>query len=471
MMISQPRINDRNTSRRLRPVGRVLLAPFPDPRRPEAAAVYARHFDVFARGVVPAAGREPACILFAVGGHTWSLPVVICGAGATEASVSADIRTLEKQRHRDAAVIVQAGADGALEALEAALDRQSGAAQEPAIRPFDPEWITSVGEPTTATPAATETGACRLACVRTSDAVNDLRAESSDRPELVLRRIAEERATATYEAPCDGNPPPGRVIHASMMGTATLQMDGCEVQFSRGRLSRFAGVPRERRAQLLADTVSGSVRTADGTLELSPETAFSFEESGAGVRGLMSILSLGRDEFHAPGRLLVDYSAVGDFPWLFVDLCFEFPVLSDGATVEELVPFVLPLRMPDRTEDLILTTQYPDGSGSRIDLHGVTGAGCAFGSLLQVGSRFTISWAEPRPGVTGAFRFEVRRGLTGASMAIYPFGRFGAEDAAERAGTATRVRFAIAAGQRDYAEIVDAPPEALRRHQQSSGTR
>ena len=448
----------------------ILLAPFPDPRRPEAASVYTRHFDAFARGIVPATGREPARFLLAVGGYTSSIPALICGPQIREASLSSDLRVIDKHRMPGAVVILRAGAAQAVEVLDLVLDRRAGTAQAPHITPFDPEWVTDRGIRTTATPPATETGACRMPCVRTSEAVEALRADAPGKPELVLEQLAEERAAARYEAPCEGSPPAGRTIHASMMGSATLEMDGCGVQFSRGRLSRFARTPGDKRTQLLADTVSGFLRTSERTYTLTPENAFSFEEPGIGGRGLMSIHSVGRDELDAPGRLLVDYTAIADFPWLIVELCFEFPIVGENARGEELVPFALPLRLPERAEDQVLATQYPDGSGSRLDLRGVTGSGCAFGSLLQVGSQFTISWIEPEPGVTGAFRFDVRRAISGSSLTLYPFGRFDAEDLAERAGTASRIRIAIAAGQRDYSEITQAPPEARCHHLPSAPT-
>ena len=446
---------------------RVLLAPFPDPRRPEAASVYVRHFDAFARGIVPARGREPARFLFAVGSHTWSIPALICGPQASEASLSSDLRLVDKQRSPGAVVILRADAAHAVDALDLALDRRAGTTRAPRIRPLDSGWVTELGARTTATPPATETGTCRMHSVRTSEAVGALRADANDRPELVLEQLAEERAAARYEAPCKGSPPTARTIYASMMGSATLEMDGCGVQFSRGRLSRFARTPGEKRTQLLADTVSGFLRTSERTYTLTPESAFSFEEPGIGGRGLMAIHAIGRDELDAPGRLLVDYTAIGDFPWLVVELCFEFPVVGENVRVEELVPFALPLRLPERVEDQFLATQYPDGSGSRIDLRGVSGSGCAFGSLLQVGSQFTISWIEPQPGVTGAFRFDVRRTMAGSSLTLYPFGRFGPEDCAERAGTSSRIRIAMSAAKRDYSEITNAPAE-VRRHPEAS---
>ncbi len=449
---------------------RILLAPFPDPRRPEAASVYVRHFEAFARGIVPAPARESARFLFAVGGHTWSIPALICGPQASEVSLSSDLRVIDKHRSPGAVVILQAGAAHAVEVLDLALDRRAGNGRAAHITPFDPGWITDLGARTTATPPATETGACRMPCVRTSEAVEAARADAPATPELVLEQLASERAAARYETPCEGSAPAGRTIHASMMGSASLEMDGCGVQFSRGRLSRFARTPRDKRTQLLADTVSGFLRTSERTYTLTPESAFSFEEPGIGARGLMSIHAIGRDELDAPGRLLVDYTAIGDFPWLVVELCFEFPVVGENVRIEELVPFTLPLRLPERTEDQFLATQYPDGSGSRIDLRGVTGSGCAFGSLLQVGSQFTISWIEPQPGVTGAFRFDLRRGIPGSSLTLYPFGRFGPEDLAERAGTASRIRVAISAGQRDYSEITHAPAEARCHHLPSAST-
>jgi hypothetical protein len=443
---------------------RVLLAPFPDPRRPEAASVYAAHFHTFTRGIVPASGKDPAQILCAVGGHTWALPTVLCPGGGTAETVASALRTLLRQRRPAATLIVQAGAEDAATVFESAMESLAGAGRMPGCVPFHPDWVTRHGERTAATPAATETGACRLAGVRTSETVNELRGRSPAEPAAVLRAIAAERATARFEAPCDGSPPAGRTIHASMMGTATLQMDGCEVQFSRGRLSRFGGRIDGKRAQLLADTATGRLRTAERNYELTPESAFSFEDGAAGARGLMAILSFGRDAFEAPGRLLIDYTAVGEFPWLLVDLCFEFPVLGSGEQATELIPFALPLRLPDRTDAQTITTEYPDGSGSRLDLHGMSGSGCAFGSLIRLGGRLSVSCLSPEPGITGAFQFEIRRGLSGTVLTLFPVGRFGPEAVAERAGTASRVRFALAVGRHDYAEITGAPPEVLSHH-------
>ncbi|MFW6223362.1 MAG: hypothetical protein ACOC4A_00585 [Spirochaetota bacterium] len=448
----------------------VLLAPAPDPRRPEAASVYAGHFRAFTRGIVPPTGRAPARILFTVGGHAWSLPALICGPEARESSMSAHLRLIERRRPGGAVIILQADAANAVEPLDAALDRLTGTARAARIMRFDHAWVSRTGDRTTATPPATETGACRMPRVQTSDAVGALRADASVSPETVLRQLQEERAASRYETPCDGSPPASRTIHASMMGSATLEMDACAVQFSRGRLSRFARSAHDRRAQLLADDVSGFMRTRELTYSLTTESAFSFEESAIGVRGLMAVFSLGRDSLDAPGRLLVDYTAIGDFPWLIIELCFEFPVPGELDTVEELIPFALPLRMPEQAEDQMIATQYPDGSGSRIDLRGVTGSGCVFGSLLQFGSHFTISRIEPQPGVTGAFRFDVRRGITGSALTLYPLGRFGARDLAERAGTTSRVRIAVSPAQRDYSEIVHAPAEARRQHVPSAST-
>lgn len=449
---------------------RVLLAPHPDPRRPEAASVYATHFETFTRGVVPGSAKEPPEILFGVGGHTWAIPAVPCGDGATAEGVAADLRTLIRQRHPGAALLLSVGGDGAAEALEDSVALLSEAHRMPAVVPFEADWVTSRGKRTSATPAATGAGACRLACVRTSDTVNDLRSRDPAEPVSVLRAIAEERASARFEAPCDGNPPPGRTIHASMMGTATLQMNGCEVQFSRGRLSRFGGSVDGKRTHVMADTARGALRTSEGTYELTPESAFSFEDGLAGARGLMAILSMGRDELEAPGRLLIDYTAVGDFPWLLLDLCFEFPVLGEEE-VTSLTPFALPIRLPERADAQTISAEYPDGSGSRLDLRGMTGAGCAFGSLVHLGNRLTVSCVSRQPGITGAFQFEIRRALSGSVLTLFPFGRFGPDGVAQRAGTASRVRLAMAVGRHDYAEIRAAPPEVLTDHIPSSQSR
>lgn len=446
----------------------ILLAPYPDPRRAEAAAVYARHFDLFARGIIPGAGKEPARLLAATGGHTRSLPVALLRPGTVPEALAEELRRTER-RSDGAAILAPAADSDAVGVIEAALQRLDGASADRhryALVPFGAEWLGSVGEPTTATPAATETGACRLPCVRTSDNVNELRASEAETPTTVLRAIVRERSALRFEGPCDGNPPPGRTVHASMMGTASLQVDGCEVQFSRGRLSRFAAAGSGRRAQLLADPIGGALHTANGRWELTAETAFSFEDA-AGGRGLMSILSLGRETFEAPGRLLVDYEAVGDFRWLIVDLCFEFPVPGEDTTVTELTPFALPIRLADEPDEQVISTVYPDGSGSRIDIRGMSGDGCAFGSLLQLGSRLTIAALAPRPQVTAAFRFSVRRGLLGPVLTVYPFGRFGPEAVRERAGSASRVRFAMAAGRHEYREIADAPAPVLEQHVRS----
>jgi hypothetical protein len=262
-----------------------------------------------------------------------------------------------------------------------------------------------------------------------------------------------------------------------MMGTASMQVEHWEVQFSRGRLSRLSGPATARlsfggrKQQLLAEPAGGFLRTSERSYELIPQNAFSFEDGTAGARGLMSIHRLSGEELDAPGRLLVDYTAVGDFPWLLVDLCFEFPRPVAGTEVEELVPFSLSVRLGDGREGQSITTQYPDGTGSRIDLAGTTGAGCAFGSLLQIADRATISCISDQPQITGAFRFEVRRSLGAHVLVVFPFGRFGPAGIAERAGTASRVRFALSAGKRDYEEIVAAPKAVLALHQPSSPPR
>lgn len=316
--------------------------------------------------------------------------------------------------------------------------------------------------------AAMEPAACRPTVIRTSPAVNKLRKENPTEPQRVLETMSEEQTGLQSEGPCDGNPPLARTVHASMMGTVSLQMDPYEVQFSRGRLSRLGGDVAAKRTQLLADPVGGQLRTTEHTYEIRPANAFSFDDASSGARGLMSIHTLSGKELEYAGRLMVDYTAVEDFPWLFVDLCFEFPVLKSDARAKELIPFALPIRLPEGRDAQVLTTRYSDGTGSRLSLKEMTGPGCTFGSLVHIGDRMSIACVSEYHDITAAFPFEIRRTLGGSVLRIYPFGRFPAEAISERAGTASRVRFALSVGRRDYEEIVNAPPAVLKEYTPST---
>ncbi|MFO8064040.1 MAG: hypothetical protein ACQETQ_08745 [Spirochaetota bacterium] len=446
---------------------RLLLASDPDSRRPEAAHVYSTYVKAFSRGISPAKKASPR-LLFAVDGHDRSLPVLRADATKTEDSLFSRLRALLKQQGSGVVVVVNAVTGDSVERLDGALTRISPHTARVVLSGMEPQWVDTHGNRPEASVSLGEPAACRPNLIRTSTTVNRLRFDYPENPQRVLETMSDERTVARFEGPCDGNPPPGRTLHASMMGTVSLQMDPYEVQFSRGRLSRFGGGVGKKRTQLLADPVGGKLRTAKHSYEITPSNAFSFDDAATGARGLMSIHSLSGEEIESPGRLMVDYTAIEDFPWLIVEMCFEFPVLSAAAEIKELIPFALPIRVPEGREAQTLTTRYPDGTGSRLDLSEVSGAGCAFGSLVQIENHLSISCLTEYRTITAAFPFEKRRALGGSTLTLYPFGRFRSEAVLERAGTASRVRFALSVGSRDYEEILNAPEAVLKESSASS---
>jgi len=349
-----------------------------------------------------------------------------------------------------------------LEQLETALDR-FGTSSRVDLAPLTTAYLEEAADPNTAPPDTLTTLARQSGAIpATSTAAGQMRADPNTSPADVLRQLsrdggAPEGATGDGAGPvsevgCDGRPPAGRTIHASMMGTASLHVDGCSVQFSRGRLIRFGkpGAGGGRRARYLAEPTGGFLRTRERTYVLTPESAFSFEEDEHLGRGLMTVHVLAGEELAMKGRLLVDYTAVGDSPWLFVDLCFELPVPENPHAVEELAPFAIPIRLPDGEQGQSLVTEYPDGSTSRVDLRHTRGPGYVYGSLLQAGGRVTMAWVAAERQATGAFAFSVDRSLAGSVLTLFPLGRFDGAALARRAGSILRARFALTQGTEDF---------------------
>ncbi|MFP3960303.1 MAG: hypothetical protein ACLFUX_09055, partial [Spirochaetaceae bacterium] len=452
---------------------KVLLTSVPDLHRRTARATYSRRFHAVFAGVSEAGGlhttaagpKMPAlgpgrgrrglrAARFLRRDAVYSLPVIRCCAHAGRGRGGSETREILRQRHRAVILLLLINEPGAIEAYNAAVAELSDASATARFVTLEADWIENHGNRNEAT-VLTRNAPCSIRGLYTSAAVAAARA-GRDRPEDVLAAlVSEHRLTAAFEQPCDGTPPTGRTIHASMMGTVGMRMGECEASFTRGRLSQLAGPVQGKHRRAITDPIYGHLRTREATTVLSPENAFSFADGGTGARGLMTVHSLGGKSPTSRSRLLIDYAAVGDLPWLVLDVCLEFPRLMEEDAVEELIPLSIPVRLPERRDQQVVRTRYPDDTEARIEIGEMNGTGCICGSVLFVGERLTVAFMENRPATTGVFRFHVGRSFSRSTLSLEPFGRYGPAEAAERAGSSARVRLALGPGVRGWGELDD----------------
>jgi hypothetical protein len=205
-----------------------------------------------------------------------------------------------------------------------------------------------------------------------------------------------------------------------MLGEVALAGTAFDVRLNGGR---FYGLTR-RGVDLLPAMPARSYVRIDRTItHFKTRSSFSFEgEDGTGLREELGFG--GQDS----ASLNVEYSFRDDSPLLTIDVDVCFPLLADGAVVDEYAPFGLVLRELAKGETATVEARAPDESTSSVTLSGSDGwvalPGAEHTVKLAAGGSAVLRYAPRDARRWGIPFFRIVRVRGKRFLEVNPFGSY-----------------------------------------------
>jgi len=160
----------------------------------------------------------------------------------------------------------------------------------------------------------------------------------------------------------------GRSFIANMSGTVNLGEADMEAVIFEGKLKNFS----VRGKEVLIDECSSSYISY-------PKRQFSFEQSGIFSfedemsRGLREISGIDLPDSRSPGKLMIDYYLLNEFPALFISVFITYPELRSVQTIQSYSPLEIPLFRITPGHTVMLEALFPDGEKYSQKLPAISG--------------------------------------------------------------------------------------------------